>query len=827
MSDNIVFPCPACGTKYSVGPHHAGKRTTCKKCGAAVTVPSPQVANPTIVGGTRTIRRADIDALVNAEDSAPPARPTEVDMTGGAGVLRKEETVIGQPAPPMVHSGRAAAVRPTGRAPTRGPGPAPAGRPMPPGMGAPAKKNNMPMMLGIGGGVVGLILVVVLIVAMSGPSNQGGGSTAQSNQGTNAPVDPDAELLKVMRNELKNADALEPVRMIDQYKKAREKNASNDFKALQDSWADMLSRKFDSMDSERQGEVAVMLDNDKYKSSRELLEVAVNKMVSENRRVTVERMVNGRKVKEVNPQFKLMAERLGWKPYKRPAEFDDFERWEVEGVSEYNDAYQKITRDSEVYHDVGLYPPNKLTDLVATEKIVLDSGNALLTQDSKDGFAIKAREAFIRFKADNAFNAKWNRKKGRRAWCPEAMRRESETVDQIWTYTYWKPFIVYVEKPFGAEAMDSGFLESLDSKSALLQHLHEWFRTNFIDEFKLQRTKPIGLGGKKPDGSYYASLGEQAEKEGWPIAIMVLKDQESFDTFLKDQNPDGFIPGARAFYSPPDSIVVTWDDRNSSDKDSQWFNESVMIHETFHMLSDHYAASPIDYSKIDFDKGDSPQRPRYTSVLVQEGITDSVAGFKRGGGEGRNATYTFMELNHLRLGSWQGSYKQLGNKTLYRIQDMIRARHYGQCVMIGFERLQEFGIAVTNRNAGQLQGYCLGQYYASACQASYFFHQYKRGGDYPYRKKWWDFLRKDYTGEITLTSYDDAGAERAFKAVFGLSSTSDWDKIEKEYVDFTLALRADDVGKGGSSGSLEESRAPGSFGNPHDNPPALPRREDE
>ena len=40
MSDNIVFPCPACGTKYSVSPHHAGKKTTCKKCGAAVTVPS-------------------------------------------------------------------------------------------------------------------------------------------------------------------------------------------------------------------------------------------------------------------------------------------------------------------------------------------------------------------------------------------------------------------------------------------------------------------------------------------------------------------------------------------------------------------------------------------------------------------------------------------------------------------------------------------------------------------------------------------------------------------------------------------------------------------
>lgn len=841
MSDNIVFPCPACGTKYSVGPHHAGKRTTCKKCGAAVTVPSPQVANPTIVGGTRTIRRADIDALVNGEDTAPPARAAEVDMTGGAGVLRKEETVIGQPAPQMAHSGRAAAVRPTGRAPTRGPVPAPPGRAMPPGRGmpgaAPAKKNNMPMMLGIGGGVLGVILVVIVIVAMSGPSG-GGGGTAQGNQADTAKVDPDAELLKSMRNELKNADALEPPRMIEQYKKAREKNTVADFKTLQESWADVLSRRFDSMNSEHQTEVAVMLDKDGYRAATELLELAVNKMMTENRRVTMERTVNGRKVKEVNPQFKLMAERLGWKPYARPAVFDDFERWEVEGVAEYNEAYRKITEDSEVYHDVGLYPPSKLTDLQKTEQTVLDAGNALLEQDKKDGFAIKAREAFIRFKGDNRYNAKWNRQKGRRAWCPEAMRRESETIDQIWTYTYWKPFIVYVEKPFGSEALDPSFLESLDSKSALLQHLHEWFRKNFIDEFNLQRVKPIGQGfAKKADGTVYATLGEQAEAEGWPIAIMVLKDQESFDTFLKDQNPDGFIPGARAFYSPPDSIVVTWDDRNSADKDSQWFNESVLIHETFHMLSDHYSAYPIDYSKIDFERGQSLTRPRYTSVLVQEGITDSVAGFQRGGGEGIRATYTFLELNHLRLQSLQGSYKQLNNRMIYRIQDLIRARHYGQCQMIGLERLEALGVQFrSQQHVQQLAGYCLGQYYAAACQASYFFHHYQQGGRYVYRQAWWDFLKKDYTGQIVLESYDDTKGERAFKEAFGITKDADWEKLEKEYVDFTMALDPDDVGKGSDSGKLdetrmpggyEESRLPGSFGNPRDALPALPRREDD
>src|SRR5688500_7112075 len=130
MSDNIVFPCPACGTKYSVSPHHAGKKTTCKKCNAQVTVPTPQVANPTLVGGTRTIRRADIDPGHSSREEAIDGK-ADVDMTGGASVMRKEETVIG--APPMTNATHHGA-RTTARRPTAGaarPAPAPAGRPMP------------------------------------------------------------------------------------------------------------------------------------------------------------------------------------------------------------------------------------------------------------------------------------------------------------------------------------------------------------------------------------------------------------------------------------------------------------------------------------------------------------------------------------------------------------------------------------------------------------------------------------------------------------------------------------------------------------------------
>ena len=178
MSDSIVFPCPACGMKYNVGPQHAGKKTKCKKCGAGITVPTPQAENQTVMGMTRTIRRADISRGSSAREAAAPktvrapGAVTEVDMGGGSSVLRRGGTLSGEVN--LVADGP----RPVGRlaGPSRSTR-APAGRPMPHGHGGPhaKKKGNTGLIIGIVSGVVAMLLVVVIVVASSGPDGPGDG----------------------------------------------------------------------------------------------------------------------------------------------------------------------------------------------------------------------------------------------------------------------------------------------------------------------------------------------------------------------------------------------------------------------------------------------------------------------------------------------------------------------------------------------------------------------------------------------------------------------------------------------------------------------------
>lgn len=822
MSDNIVFPCPACGTKYSVGPHHAGKKTTCKKCGAPVTVPSPQVANPTIVGGTRTIRRADIEPGASArEESVEPPRQADVDMTGGANVLRKEETVIG--APPMASTatrvpGTRGPARPTGPS---GPRPAPAGRPMPPGMHAPAKKNNMPLMLGIGGGALALILVVVLVVAMSGPNNTGGGGGADGGPvagggdgGPKAGPTEDEKLLDTMRKAYNNVDALSLDQVDAFYKDARDRNANADFKDMQSKWSRYLISKAESdAGPERLAEIALMLDDDGNPSAELLLNKALaamqaaGKATKEQSKTLPDGTV--KKTLVADPRFKNLAERLGWESYTYPQDMNLAIEYGVEGAQEYS-AYFNYDVE-QAYRDVELFPPDIVAKLKEMEQAALGRWNELVEQDNNDGFALRARKAWIRFQQAQDSRAKVDREKGKRSFSPLAMQRETEDFDQIWTYTYHKPFMVYVEKEIGQDKLDSRFVESLESKSALLRHLYDWFAENLINKFNLQRVKP----------QYNAEL---AEREGWPMEIVVLKDKATFEQFCADVMGQP-MPGARAFYSPLDERVMTYDDTADMSADTQWFNESVLIHETFHLLSDHYAANPM------FTRDQMMERPRYANILVQEGLTDSVSGFVREG-EGKNAKYKLMTLNHLRLSDHKAIYKILGNKELYRIRDAVECRNYNQVRQKAFERARDEQFKV---NANWLLNVSMGAYYAAACQMSYFFQNYKEGGKYPYRDKWWEYIGMDYQGKISLTSHADNRGVSEFKKVFGISSDSDWDAIEKKFVEFTMDLKEEDVGSGGGK-IEEESVAPGiqppqpydgSFTPEGGYDAALPSREEE
>lgn len=791
MSDAIVFPCPACGTKYSVGPSHAGKKTTCKKCGAPVTVPSPQVANPTIVGGTRTIRRADIDPGASAREEATGVPAPSVDMSGGASVLRKEETVIA--APPVASPGTSARGRGQTHVPAPGThrptatGRTPGRPPMP---GAPAKKNNMPLFAGIGGGVLAVVLVVVIIVASSGGGGGGGGGAdGTAKGGPNAPAeDPDKSLLVHHQKSLNNVMSLQLEQVRAFYDEAKARNAKPEWKKQQDDWAKELSIKADSADAVQMAQIALLLDNDGYAHAKNLLRTAASAMQRSGKAVRKENR-DGRTVNVADKTFEDVARRIGWESYNRPAEIDDYLRLEIDGAREYSQFYLSL---DQVYADTKLFPPEVVSELRKLEKVAVENGKAFMAVHDKDKFAKNAREEWLRFKLRNDSKAKWNRAKRQRSFSPAAMRREGESFDQIWTYTYWKPFIVYVEKPPGAEGLSEEFKESLDSKSALLEHLYAWFTENFITRFGLKRVKPIGDG-------------ERAEKEGWPLSVVVLKDSHTFEQYCEDETGQP-IPGARAFYSPSNEIVITYDDRLNSDPDRLWFNESVLIHESFHMLSDFYAANPIDHSKYDRKRGEAPPRPSYSSILVQEGITDSVAGFVREG-QGRNSKYKFLEQNHLRLKSWQSNYASLNNRNVFRIQELLKSGSYVALVYVGCDRLREFGINVPHGGEGRFQGPLMGLYYATACQMSYFFHHYKEGGKYLYRDKWWEFLGMDYKGEIVLTSFDTTPGTEAFKKVFGIKSEADWEAINKKFEAYTKDLKPEDVGKGFEDGEVGKSNS--------------------
>ncbi len=822
MSDNIVFPCPACGTKYSVGPNHAGKNTVCKKCNAKMTVPSPEVANPTIIGQTRTIRRGGIERSPARKSSSTAVPSPSVDMTGGASVLRKEETVTGAPLTNPGTGPRGHAQRRTtagystrmaiagARGGARPMPPPPGGRQMPPGAyppgyPVPRKSSPLPLVFGIGGGVLALILIVVLIIVAS----SGGPDTPP-------PVDPDQQiaedprarqdkfLLTQMKNSLNNPSSLSVDDVRRFYDSAKERSDNVEFKAMQTMWAEQLAKKAESADPRAMAEIAMLLKEDDHSSANALLNRAVEAFKTTNtaaRTVTVTR--NGRQVRnrEVDPTFEKIARMIGWDNYERPEIMSEYVDYEIAGTAEYEDYYNRGIED--ISRDTQLYPPDVIQNLRDLEAVAIKNGEDAFAQDAKDGYWKKARKAWIRFKsaqdisgAADVSRVTWNRAKNQRSFCQLAMRRDNERFDDVWTYTYWKPFIVFVEKPLGGAGHSKEFMESLQSKSKLLEQLYGWFDQHFIQEMNLKRVKPI-------------DNAELAAKEDWPLEIMVLKDEQTFLQYCTDEMGEP-IQGARAFYSPPNSVVITYDDREDMSSDTQWFNESVLIHETFHLLSDFYAVGPIDFARL--EKGQNPSRPRYSSVLVQEGITDSVAGFLRTGGQGRDANYEFLQVNHVRLRSWQAYYRNLNQNNVFRIQDMLECLHYGHVRSVAVRRLSQLDTKhpMPAQILGQQIG--MGLYYATACQASYFFINFEEGGSYPYRDKWWNFLKLDYTGQIPIKSYSDPtpGID-AFKRTFGIRSDADWDTLNQKFINYTLNLQFDGSVRGGDTGEIPDTQ-PGNGG---------------
>ena len=789
MSYAITFPCPACGTKYNVGPAHAGKKTTCKKCGAPMTVPMPDMANPTVVGTTRTIKRADIEAIISSGTGSQsgrgrkttrqvlPGSAPEVDMRGGESVLRRTTNA------PTSRSNRMGARRPTaphhaGHAVSYQAG-------LGPGM---PKKSAVPLIVGISSGTAVLIVLVVLAVVFAGQTE-----TPPPAAANNAPaIDPVAQAreteLRVLNNALINADTVPTSLELENfYKAAKEKADDPEFRRVQEGFAMVMLRKAQGESSERKARVGLLLDKDNVPGAKELLNAAIGPLGLQPVHEVFSREENKYKTIE-NPLFVEVVRRLGWQAYSRPPKFEEYASYALPGTVEFNQYLMDPRNDASKYVDVGLLPPDTLAEIKRLESVIQASIEEFEKEIKDNGeFARQARMAFVRFRTSNDTKAKSERAKGKRSFTPTAMDREGEPFDSIWTYTYWEPFMVFVEKPKGSQGFSDEFKESLASKASLLRYLFEFFRPNFIEKFGLKRVKP-------------KEQADLAEKEGWPLEIVVLKDEDAFRKYMKDAGMSP-PPGVRAFYSPLDERVMTYDDTKDQSADTVWFNESVLIHETFHMLSDHYCQNAR------FTKDELGEKPWFSSILVQEGLTDCVAGFKRTGSQGRDARYELMKPNHLRLRDLQGFHRRFTEgKHLFRIRDMVECRSYGQCMAKAVDRWRELGIPFQPRGAGSINWVPqagLGLYYAASCQAAYFFQYFEEGGKFPYRDKWWEFLGKDYRGEIKLPNFlSDVGVE-AFKQVFGMHSDADWDTMQKQYETFTDNLKPEDVGKSGGP-SLDE-----------------------
>jgi len=844
----IVFPCPACGTKYSVPQQHAGKSTTCKKCGASIMVPVPQVANPTIIGGTRTIRRSDIEDASSSERAAPvvkkatapvpkpgPKKPTanfDVDMKGGDSVLRKEETVISHPPTGVGTRPHPSRVPPP---PARGQGrPVPGGRPAPvPGQPGAKKKNPMPLYLGIGGGVLVVIIIVGVIIGNSGktqgPSGGGGGKDGQSaSDGAKTPgLSEDEKLLAQFDTDLKNEIGLQSEDIKNRYVQARDKAKAegkfkDKFKSYQNQFQALLEKRVTGSSNKREvTDVALMLHNDGYQVTA-LLEKARTLM---DRYRVVRKVENGveREFKVPSEAYMQICEILGYRKYEQPPEFDDYQAW---ALKEWGD-WAKRLRD--IQNDVGgddYFNPQQLEEIKGYEAKCREAGEALKARHAKDGFAINAREAFLRFKQANLKGMK------KAMFSPDALGRGTEEFEEVWGYTYWNPFLVLVEKAPGRDVAD--LERSFAVKANMLRQLVNWFQENLVKPFNLQRTVPTEgpTVSRKSElkGRKFDTPGQLAEAEGWALEILVLKDGQTYQQFLEDFMGGG-MPGARAHYYLPLRHIVTWDDPNAvAGNEEDWSNESTLMHETFHMLSDHYAANPLDWDRVNRQWRPRETRPRYFNVMIQEGLTDSVAGFVKSD-DTEKAEYKFMQTNFIRLNNWKLVYeKYTGKKNLFRIQDMLRCMNYGQCAQVGFERMRELKL-----NLRVDQNFFVAVFYAASCQASTFLYHYKESGRHKYRDKWLDYVKADYAGEIDKKSFDPKPFIDHFKKLFAISSDKDWDKLDEEFVKFTLDLEAKNVGKDTSGARVRDDEGDDGDGSP-DSPQgqrsfgrklALPSRDEE
>jgi hypothetical protein len=595
------------------------------------------------------------------------------------------------------------------------------------------------------------------------------------------PPEPERPALEELRAALDGAAELDADEMLRHYETVSRHADDPDYRALQTAWAERLARRAETAgDVEGFAELAIRFDDDDVEGAQRYADEAAHLLVSEDLAVRTRR-VDGRMLAEVSELFRDVSRRAGWLPYEYPSALEEWIRLEVEGAEEFRAYY--MGREVSRYHAAGVYPPRIVQELQRLEALIQERGEEVARQQAEDGFAIQAREAFLRFRNANR-GGRVDLERGQRVFSPVALNRESESFDDIWTYAWARPFVVYIESSQDDE-QDTAAL------TAMLGQLWQWFHEHFVLAMGLERVLPIGPGGMGRDGTMYDTAGQRAEAEGWPLEIILLRDEKTLHKLIEAESGGAPPPpGVRAFYSVLQGRVIAL--ATPADSELEWFSESVLIHEAFHLMSDHYAAGPIDWQQIMLQSTPRIPRPRFPNLLVQEGITDAVAGHTREG-TGKEARYEFLQRHPLRLRSWHAMYASFEDRNLFRIQDLLEVMRHPDLIDVGARRFMDVGIVETGAHAQvvaqQNHGMLLALYYATACKAAWFFHHYDDG---KYREQWWEYLRMAYTGEIDVSGWNPEPGVRAFAKVFELNSDEDWQRLNDEFTACLLKLATEE-----------------------------------
>jgi flagellar basal body-associated protein FliL len=503
----------------------------------------------------------------------------------------------------------------------------------------------------------------------------------------------------------------------------------------------------------------------------------------------------GLELSSVSKDLKRAANIAGYLAYESPSAWEAQEWLDSIAFFEYRE-YLNLRRDMESRFPRGIFPPDDAKQLLASEANITALVNKVLADHEKDNFALHAARAFTRFRRN--YHARYF----------DGPR---------WTYSYAEPFVYFQELMADESQAPESIRKNLEMKANVLRQEVKFFEEKIRRPFNLERLYPESL--------------PPAERNRAPLEIIVLRDQDSFYAMSKQRPEDMQLPpGVRAYYSPLTRQIVTYDeDGAEDDEEKDWWNKSVLIHEAWHFLSAIYMP---DRMALRFNlPGDNRDRyyPAYASILIQEGLTDWVAGFDEEAAEPENK-FHFGRTNYLRLSSfkqvtdvatrlWKARTEFLKNgpgipegmipweegkrMSVIDLRGLVQVSAYWTTQHCSRLALENYGMAfhpllqAWGENSGLVN-------YAIGTQAVHYLINYNNG---MYADRFWQWVKECYRGDISK-SFDWTAFMQSprrvtpgftrFMEIFGINGWDDpkWHSMNQEFLDHAMKIPGKDVGSG-------------------------------